>query len=421
MNDSDNKIIQNIKEYKSLMWFNENKKSFSEYEKNLKFTYDDIVDAEKRLIRFAPLIMRLFPETEDGIIESPFVEIASMKTRIEEIYGKIIPGRLFLKCDSHLKVAGSIKARGGIYEVLKHAETLASNEGLLTIDDDYSILAEDRFRKFFSNYKIGVGSTGNLGLSIGIISSALGFQVTVHMSRDAKEWKKQLLRARGAVVIEYEDDYSKAIEEGRKQCMGDSSSYFIDDENSRDLFLGYSVAALRLKRQLEEKNIKIDKAHKLYVYIPCGVGGAPGGITFGLKCIFKDNVHCFFAEPTHSPCMLLGLITQKFDEIHVSDYGIDNITEADGLAVGSPSGLVCRLADKMLDGIYTVPDNELFKLLALLKDTENIKIEPSAAAAITAPAHISADNNSVHIVWATGGLFLPDGVYELMYNRGKKA
>ena len=412
-------IFSDILNLRPVVWKNDRKLDAESALEKMDLGFEDILDAEKRFRRFAPLLKRLFPETEDGIIESPLVEIKNMKGELEKLYGREIKGRLFLKCDNYLKVAGSVKARGGIYEVLKHAEDLSLKNGLLSLDDDYSVLAEERFKKFFSNYKVAVGSTGNLGLSIGIMASALGFKVDVHMSHDAKEWKKKILRDRGVNVIEYKEDYTKAVQEGRKQSEKDKNTYFIDDENSKDLFLGYSVAALRLKDQLKKYGIEINENTPMYVYIPCGVGGAPGGITFGLKHLYKDDVHCYFVEPTHSPCMLLGLITRKFDGIHVRDYGIDNITEADGLAVGSPSKLVSKMADVLIDGIYTVEDEELFKLLALLKDSENIKVEPSAAASLIGPTLIDAGENAIHISWATGGLFVPEDIYEAMYYKGK--
>jgi len=436
MNFAEHPLMNKIKETREVLWIN------PKYEPSGAtnigdLSISDMMEAEERLKRFAPYIEAIFPETKEskGIIESPLREISNMKIHMDKSGYGPINCKLLLKCDSHLPISGSIKARGGIYEVLKHAEDLALTEGMLTLDSDYSILKEDRFKEFFSKYKIAVGSTGNLGLSIGIMSAALGFKVFVHMSADARQWKKDLLRRKGVTVIEYESDYSKAVEEGRRQSNLDPSSYFVDDENSKNLFLGYSVAALRLEKQLKDMEIEVDGNHPLFVYIPCGVGGGPGGVTFGLKTIFGPNVHCFFAEPTHSPCMLVGMMTGLHNKISVQDLGIDNITEADGLAVGRPSGFVGKIMDKLLSGIFTIEDSKLYKFLSMLADTENIFIEPSAAAGFTGPRWLmstpegreylesknllSKMNNASHIVWATGGSMVPDTIMMSYYHKGK--
>jgi D-serine dehydratase len=431
-------IVKELVEYSPTFWINEKLDKAVNVLPGLPATYEDMIDTEKRLQRFAPLISRLFPETMDrkGLIESELLHIDGMKRSLQDVYNKTFEGGLLLKCDNYLTVAGSIKARGGIYEVLKHAENLAINKGMISIDDDYSRMAEPAFKDFFGRYSLAVGSTGNLGLSIGIMGSALGFKVTVHMSADAKEWKKSLLRSRGVNVIEYSSDYSKAVEEGRKQSQQDPNSYFVDDEHSKNLFLGYSVAAFRLKSQLDSLGIAVDKDHPLFVYIPCGVGGAPGGICFGLKQIFGDYVHVFFVEPTHSPCMLLGLATGANDRLSVQDFGLDNITDADGLAVGRPSGFVGKMVERLLSGIFTVEDKELYKLLAMMKDEEGIKIEPSATPGLLGPLWLEGSDKgrdyikanglddimkaANHIAWATGGLFVPEAMMQEFYDRGKK-
>ena len=426
------KILNQIKSLEEVFWLNENYGNFQDVIDTLPINYKDVLEAEERLERFAPFIKKAFPETENGIIESPILEINEMKKRMEKDFNQNIYGNLMLKRDDLLPIAGSIKARGGIYEVLKYAETLAINEDLLTINEDYSILAQDNFKNFFSNYTIQVGSTGNLGLSIGIISAKIGFKVKVHMSKDAKQWKKDLLRSKGVEVIEYLSDYSKAVEQGRKESENDPNSYFIDDENSKDLFLGYGVAGLRIKEQLEKMNIIVDENHPLFVYLPCGVGGGPGGVTYGLKLVYGDNVHCFFAEPTHSPAMLLGLMTGFHDKISVEDFGIDNKTEADGLAVGRPSSFVGKIMDKILSGIFTIEDNKLYKFLKALAIEENIYLEPSALAGFLGPVLISGKegedylrkynifenkDNITHICWATGGSLVPENIMEEYINR----
>ncbi|MDP4106324.1 MAG: D-serine ammonia-lyase [Bacillota bacterium] len=425
-----NKLIST----EEVFWLNPNLEKFETGRKKSPLSFEDVRAAEERLKRFSPYIAKVFPETKkmNGMIESPIVKIPSMKQSLEQKYHQQIFGELLLKCDSHLPISGSIKARGGIYEVLKHAERLALKHQLLTIEDDYSILDSDLFRTFFSKYSIAVGSTGNLGLSIGIMGAKLGFKVTVHMSADAKQWKKDLLRSKNVTVVEYEADYSKAVEEGRILAEADPKCYFVDDENSHDLFLGYAVAASRLKKQLEELEIKADENHPLFVYLPCGVGGGPGGIAFGLKFVFQDHVHCFFAEPTHSPCMLLGLMTGLHDQIAVQDIGIDNLTDADGLAVGRPSGLVGKIIEPFLSGSYTISDEQLFLLLKELVDTEELHLEPSALAGMIGPVKLLEEGtdyiqkhdlsdkmaNSTHIIWGTGGNMVPKEVMRQYYQKG---
>lgn len=421
-------ILKEIIDLKPVAWFNPNLKKKSEMPA-FPVKKEDMLVASRLWERFAPFFVKAFPETSEtnGILESPLKEIHDMKTLLNE-EGPKMQGRFFLKCDNSLPIAGSIKARGGFFEVLHYAEKLALNANLLKKDDDYGIFTSDKFREFFSKYKIGVGSTGNLGLSIGIISAKLGFQVKVYVSGDAKKWKKDLLRSKGVEVIEFAGDFSKAILAGRQKTNADPMGYFVDDENSNELFLGYTVGALRLAKQLEETNIKVDAENPLFVYSPCGVGGSPGGTAFGLKQIYGDHVHCFYVEPTHSPAVLTGLVTGEMSNISVHDMGIDNKTEADGLAVGRPSNFATNISNHIISGIYTIEDNHLFTLLAQLMDTEKIFLEPSATAGLIGPQIIAktdyADKynlnmeNASHIAWATGGDLVPKQERNEFYEKG---
>ena len=419
---------------KEVSWFNLDCRTFSEAAAKVPFGEANVSDAVDRLARFGPYIAKVFPETAEmgGLIESPVMEISSMKAALEAKFGLNLPGRLFAKCDNLLPISGSIKARGGIYEVLKHAESLALKSGILTTSDDYSIIDSEKFRSFYGKYSIAVGSTGNLGLSIGIMGAQLGFKVSVHMSADARQWKKDMLRSKGVNVLEYESDYSLAVAEGRREAAADPSCYFIDDENSIDLFMGYAVAAGRLQRQFAGLGISVDEDHPLFAYLPCGVGGGPGGVAFGLKLAFGDNVHCIFAEPTHSPAMLLGLYTGLHDGVSVQDFGIDNLTAADGLAVGRPSGFVGRALHEMLDGVYTVSDDNLYRYLVMMADAEKLALEPSAVAGVPGIVRVLGDqnylaqhnlagkmSNATHLAWCTGGSMVPADEMAAYYEKGK--
>lgn len=413
-------LLADLVALKESTWFNPAITPSAEALGDVPLTRADMDDASARLQRFAAFIQSAFPQTREagGLIESPLYPLPAL----QKLLGAD-QGQLWLKADNELPISGSIKARGGIYEVLAHAERLALEAGFLQQGDDYAALDSDAARAFFGQYRIAVGSTGNLGLSIGIISARLGFQATVHMSADARQWKKDKLRAHGVTVVEYPTDYSVAVAEGRRQAEGDPYCHFVDDENSHQLFLGYAVAALRLHGQLQQAGIRVDAEHPLFVYLPCGVGGGPGGVAFGLKQVFGDAVHCLFAEPTHSPCMLLGVYTGLHDAVSVYDFGIDNVTAADGLAVGRPSGFVGRALQRLIDGYYTVSDENLYRLLAQLDASEGRRLEPSALAGVPGILRVLHEQqgyrerlgltarhlaNATHLVWGTGGSMVPE-------------
>lgn len=427
-------LLEELMELKETFWINTHQIPAAEAIAACSVTMEDVLEASERLKRFAPYIASVFPETKaaGGLIESPIKAIPKMKAILEADNSCEISGNLLLKCDSHLPISGSIKARGGIYEVLALAEKIALEAGKLSLSDDYSKLDSDEFRAFFGGYSIAVGSTGNLGLSIGIMAAKLGFKATVHMSADARQWKKDMLRSKGVEVIEYADDYSKAVDEGRKQAAADPYCHFVDDENSKTLFMGYAVSALRVKQQFAEMGVIVDAEHPLFVYLPCGVGGGPGGVAFGFKQVFGDSVHCIFAEPTHSPCMLLGVYTGYHDQVSVQDFGIDNKTAADGLAVGRASSFVGKVMEPFLSGLYTITDERMYWLLTKLADSEGIYLEPSALAGMQGPVHLAQDevckayisrkqlnmSNAHHLVWGTGGNMVPKEIMEQYYQTG---
>ncbi|WP_354674963.1 D-serine ammonia-lyase [Cupriavidus alkaliphilus] len=377
--------------------------------------------AEARLARCAPLMATLFPElaSTDGEVESQLMPATALQHAL--ICNDGAQGAWFIKRDDELPIAGSIKARGGFHEVLAIAESIAIEHGILDPDGDRRVLATAEARALFSQYSVTVGSTGNLGLSIGVMAAALGFDAVVHMSADAKAWKKDRLRKRGVRVVEHEGDYAEAVAAGRTQALAAPRCHFVDDERSALLFFGYAAAARHLARQLAEAGRVVDAAHPLFVYLPCGVGGAPGGITFGLKALFGEHVHCFFAEPVASPCVLVQLASGADTPVSVYDIGLDNRTDADGLAVGQASHLVSPLMACQLAGVFTVPDDRLYVQLLALKTSMGVEVEPSAAAGIGGPGWLGGSaegqayvrdhgldmRDATHVIWATGGSLVP--------------
>jgi D-serine dehydratase len=380
---------------------------------------DELADAMARLARFAPVLARLFPAGAwDGRIASDLIDYDGTHD---------LAGSLLVKCDHALPMAGSVKARGGVYELLCHIEDVAIAKGLWAPGRPMEILLEPQSLRTLGEERVVVASTGNLGFSIGLVARAFGLQAEIHMSHDAKTWKKDRLRVIGAGVVEHACDYSETVARARRSAL-EADAYFIDDEDSRRLFVGYATAGQELARQLEARGLAIGQDQPLVVYLPCGVGGAPGGITAGLKAIYGADVTAVVVEPIASACVFAALAAGGGRPISVYDLGLDNETIADGLAVPVASSLVMRAIGRNFDAAVAVTDAIMVEWVRRAWHEAGLRLEPSAASAFAAaPAFVDEARRAgrlpkvddiVHVVWATGGSLLPDDEFAVLLGQG---
>jgi len=377
------------------------------------FTRDDIDEAAARLKRFEPLLARLFPQSGwDGRIRSSLLSYVEPPVPLT---------RLLIKGDHALPMTGSIKARGGVHDLLAFVERIALQEGLIKTGESYVKLAEPAALETLSLHSVAVASTGNLGFSVGLVGRRLGLNAEIHMSSDAKEWKKDRLRALGAKVAEHDCDYTETVARARVASAGARRTHFVDDETSRELFTGYAAAAQELNDQLMEAGLTPTPERPLVVYLPCGVGGAPGGVLFGLKAILGEAVVGVFVEPVASACFLAAMGTGEV--VSVYDLGLNNATQADGLAVPRASSLVVEAVGPMLDAVVAVPDAWMLDWARHAHHHNGLRLELSAAAGLAAvepfmkavrardQAAYSRLLDGVHVVWTTGGSLLPDAEF----------
>ena len=379
----------------------------------LPLTIAELAEAHDRLDRFAPVLAALFPGNGwDGRIGSPLLT--------QPATAGLPPLRV--KADHALPMTGSVKARGGVYELLCRVEAWAAEAGAVTAGDPLGALATPSGRAPLANRRVVVASTGNLGFSIGLVARAFGVAAEVHMSRDAKDWKKARLRAVGAEVVEHPVDYSRTVALARAAAAMTGAA-FIDDEDSRTLFVGYATAADELAGQLQAQGLVPAPDAPLVVYLPCGVGGAPGGINAGLKARFGDAVVCVFVEPVASACVVAAMAVGGGEPVDVYDLGLNNRTIADGLAVPRASGLVLDAIRGEIDAAVAVPDSAMLTWVASAWEAYGLRLEPSAAAALAAIGPFLAARaaagapippGAVHVPWTTGGSLLPASEFDAL-------
>ena len=79
-------VLAQMAKEQEVIWINPDRKPFSQASSGEELSMADIEDASLRLKRFAPFIIRCFPETasRNGLIESDLVLIRAMQDRLNK-------------------------------------------------------------------------------------------------------------------------------------------------------------------------------------------------------------------------------------------------------------------------------------------------------------------------------------------------
>src|SRR4051812_27884726 len=115
--EHDSLLRQRLGRTEPLLWLNPALATAAEALAGQTVTWDDVRSAAAAFAAWRPVLRRLFPELTEAGIESSLEPLPDAAA----VLGHTPQGGIWLKRDDALPVVGSIKARGGCFEVLRFA------------------------------------------------------------------------------------------------------------------------------------------------------------------------------------------------------------------------------------------------------------------------------------------------------------
>ncbi len=88
---------------------------------------------------------------------------------------------------------------------------------------------------------------------------------------------------------------------------------------------------------------------------------------------------------------------------------------------------------RLIDGYYTVADEELYRLMVIAYEQDKVKLEPSALAGVpgmervlNSPEYLQRMSfthvqleNATHLIWGTGGSMVPEAEFQTYLDKGR--
>uniref|UniRef100_Q07PK2 Pyridoxal-5'-phosphate-dependent enzyme, beta subunit n=1 Tax=Rhodopseudomonas palustris (strain BisA53) TaxID=316055 RepID=Q07PK2_RHOP5 len=236
---------------------------------------------------------------------------------------------------------------------------------------------------------------GNHGQSLAFAATRHGLPVTIVVPRGNSIEKNRAMRAFGAELLEYGDDFQAAREEAGRRA--ESSGLELVPAFHPDLVLGVATYALELLREVPDLDI---------LYVPIGQGSGICGCILA-RDLLGLTTEIVGVQSTQAPSYALSLAAGTVVTTETSD------TMADGLATRIPDPDALAIIRKGASRIVQVTDAEIATAMrAYWTDTHNLA-EGAGAAPLAAATQDTAKIRGKRV-----GLVLSGGNIDLdLFNR----
>ena len=256
-------------------------------------------------------------------------------------FSQMTKANVYLKLEN-LQTTGSFKIRGAYNKI-------------------YHLNKEERKRG------VVCASAGNHAQGVAYASKLMGVKSTVFMPIYTPPTKIIATKSYGATVVLEGTTYDDAALAAKKFAEKKKMT-FVHAFNDDFVIAGQGTIGIEIYDVLPDVDA---------VLVPIGGGGLIGGIALALKTL-KPKVKIIGVEADGAQSMKASLEQNKI----VPLKSISTI--ADGIAVKTPKELTFALAQKYVDEVVTVNDEDISYALYLLLQRAKLIVEPAGAVSLAA-------------------------------------
>ncbi|MEQ1725390.1 MAG: diaminopropionate ammonia-lyase [Sphingopyxis sp.] len=253
---------------------------------------------------------------------------------------------------------GSFKALGGAYAVAELVLGWASERLGRSVRPDEIMSME--VREVVKDRTVGCATDGNHGRSVAAGARLFGCKAVIFVHRNVDEFRRALLRALDAQVIEVPGTYDDSVDvcadaarENGWQLVSDTC-WKSDREMAARVMRGYTVLVDEALSQLD-----LPPSH---VFVQGGVGGLAGAVAGHLADVFgKARPLVVVVEPDRAGCLIASALAGQPVEIPAGDPTMMAMLEC-----YRPSEAAWPILERYVDAFMTLPDAAAIDAVQLL-------------------------------------------------------